>query len=89
MREEIIATLAKFFKENGLMNSAEYSKNNSVPYTLRDIERTFNDYAEVLYLVSQKLAELEKVEPAPAAPVTNKKSVKRQFKRAKEDSLDE
>jgi hypothetical protein len=89
MREEIIATLAKFFKENGIMSRSEYIKNSSVPYTLRDIEKKFTDYAEVLHLVNQRLAEAEKVESAPATPVINKKPVKRQFKRAKEDSLDE
>jgi hypothetical protein len=92
MREEIIAGLIEYFKKHGGPRSlAEYRKDNDVPYPMRDIERHFTDYAEALYLVNQRIAEMEKAQPIPEpiAPVVNKKPTKRQFKRAKEDSLDE
>lgn len=92
MREEMIATLAQFFKKTGVMSRSEYRKSSTVPYTMRDIEKNFTDYAEVLHLVNKRLTE-EKVESVPEpsiAPVVNKKPIKKQFKKAKdEDSLDE
>lgn len=88
MREEMIATLAKFFKEHGLMDRTEYRNNTSVPYTWREIQKEFTTYAVMLNEVSQyKLPEVQVAEPVQPPVVT--KPVKRQFKRAKGDSLDE
>lgn len=89
-REEIILGLVEFFKIKNVMSREEYRKDSSVPYTMRDIEKVFTDYAEVLYLVNQRLISTVKVEvPEQPAPAVIKKPVKRNFKRAKEDSLDE
>ena len=88
MREEMIATLAKFFNEHGLMDRTEYRNNTSVPYTWREIQKEFKTYAVMLNEVSQhKLPEVQVSEPVQPPVVT--KPVKRQFKRAKGDSLDE
>lgn len=88
MREEMIATLAKFFKEHGLMDRTEYRNNTSVPYTWREIQKEFTTYAVMLNEVSQhKLPEVQVAELVQPPVVT--KPVKRQLKRAKGDSLDE
>lgn len=84
----MIPVLAKFFKENGVMDRPEYRASNQVPYSLREVERVFKNYAVMLYEVSQyKLPEAPKME----TPVASKRPVKRSPKRAKqeEDSLDE
>jgi hypothetical protein len=90
MREEMIRTLAKFFKEKGLMDKVEYRASNSVPYTYRVLLKYFSSYAVMLYEVSQyKLPE----EPKPAEVIkpstVSKKPTRASNKRAKEDSLDE
>lgn len=90
MREEMIATLAKFFKERGLMDRTEYRNDSSVPYSWRDIQKEFTSYAVMLNEVAQhKLPEapVQVIEQAQPPVVT--KPAKRQFKRAKGDSLDE
>lgn len=83
----MIATLAKFFKERGLMDRTEYRNDTSVPISWRDIQKEFKTYAVMLNEVAQyKLPEVQE-KPVPSPVV--QKPVKRQFKRAKGDSLDE
>lgn len=53
MREEMTAALAKFFKENGLLSRPEYRQRKDVPYTLRQVERVFKNFAVMLYQVEQ------------------------------------
>lgn len=88
----MIATLAKFFKENGTMDKVEYRASTKVPYSYREIMKYFSSYAVMLHEVLQYKVPEEPVE-VPQKPklstVPKKQSLKGQAKRVKEDSLDE
>lgn len=80
MRQEMALELAKFFKEVGLLNRAEFRLYNGTPYSLREVERIFKNYAVMLYHVGQvKLPEEEKqpikTSPKPVIRPTRKQKV--------------